>query len=508
MSEPNLEIWISELDSDDDKVAGSARRRLVARGAVAVAPLMAVVRQAKSVAQYRAALRVLGDIAASQQLPTPEANEALRGILLEHLNQRDAAERRSVITCLGHLGADCRSETALLDLWKREKRDDQLRVIAEALGRVGSATSGAALESCASTGPLVLREVAKARAAIRARTSRAGSGTGRVLGDKVLTSVPIRLRCRAGLGAVLLKHLPETIRNARETAPGQIDGELTGSLNSLLQSRVWSEAVLFARVRPGVSPAETISTGLSGEAGSWMRELTEAAPTWRLQLPNASRGELLDIIRAAQTAAPDLPNSPSEAVWEIHPLSGAIELRPRFWADTRFDYLQHKIPAMTHPPLAAAMALLSQPRADDVVWDPFCGAGTELAERAKAGPYAQLIGSDRDETAVNAARQNLAGVDRVTLERGDSLNLRMHGINVLLTNPPYGRKVQGGNTSQLLQRLLERASQIMKRGRIVMCSPLPDQTRACAQKLGWKIVERHTVGTEGHRIELQVFTRG
>jgi precorrin-6B methylase 2 len=264
----------------------------------------------------------------------------------------------------------------------------------------------------------------------------------------------------------------------------------------------------LARAKPGLTPAETIAAGLSGDAGSWIRALTEGGSTWRLQLPNASRGEVLDIIRAAQIAAADLPNSPGEAVWEIHPVTGALELRPRFWADTRFDYLRNKIPAMTHPPLAAAMALLSQPRADDVVWDPFCGAGTELAERAKAGPYARLIGSDRDEAAINAARQNLTGVERITLERGDSLNLRVQGVNILLTNPPYGRKVQGGNTAQLLQRLLDRASQLMKRGRIVMCSPLPEQTCAHAQKLGWKIVERHPVGTEGHIIELQMFTRG
>ena len=506
MSDTNLETWINELASDDDKVAGSARRRLVARGAVAVEPLMMVLRQPKNVAQYRGALRVLGDVAGQQRL-TSQTKDALRGLLLEHLHQRDGAERRSVIGCLGHLGLDARSESALVDLWKREKRDDQSRVLAEALGRVGGAMGDSALESCVSTGPLVLREVAKARAAIRARTLRAGSGAGRVLGDKTLTDVPIRLRCRAGLGALLLKHLPDTVRNARETAPGQIDGELSGTLNSLLQCRLWSEAVLLASLQPGLAPAETIAAGLSGETGSWLRELTEGAPTWRLQMPNASRGQLLDIIRAAQIAAPDLPNSPGEAVWEICPLHDAIELRPRFWADTRFDYLREKIPAMTHPPLAAAMAILSQPRADDVVWDPFCGAGTELAERAKAGPFAKLIGSDRDESAINAAKKNLAGIDRVTLERGDSLNLRMHGINVILTNPPYGRKVQGGNPSQLLRHLLDRATQIMKRGRIVMCSPLPDETRAHAEKLGWKTVERHAVGTVGHLIELQVFTR-
>jgi predicted RNA methylase len=306
---------------------------------------------------------------------------------------------------------------------------------------------------------------------------------------------------------LLLKHLPATIRNPRETAPGQIDGELSGTLNSLLQCRLWSEAVLLGRPQSGLAAPETIAGSLSGETGAWLRELTEGAPTWRLDFPNASRGQLLDAVRAAQIAAPDLPNSPGEAVWEIHPIDGAVEIRPRFWRDTRFDYLREKIPAMTHPPLAAAMALLSEPRQDDVVWDPFCGAGTELAERAKAGPYARLIGSDRDETAINAAKKNLSQFDRVTLERGDSLNLRQQGVNVLLTNPPYGRKVQGGNTSQLLRRLIERATDVVTCGRIIMCSPLPNETRVHAEKLGWKTVSRYAVGVGDNVIELQIFAR-
>ena len=44
----------------------------------------------------------------------------------------------------------------------------------------------------------------------------------------------------------------------------------------------------------------------------------------------------------------------------------------------------------------ATGSLSSGARADDVVWDPFVGSGTELVERALAGPYARLLGSDTD----------------------------------------------------------------------------------------------------------------
>ena len=504
MSVPEISVWIHELASDDDKVAGSARRRLVARGNSVVPTLLVAVKAPENVAQYRAALRTLGEIAEAGGL---EDSASTRLLLIDHLGSHDGAERRSLITCLGHLGINAQAESALLDLWKDEKRDDQLRVLATSLGRVGSSQSESSLKSCPSQAPLVQREVARALFAITSRKLRASSGEGRVDGDKVLAGAGLRFRCRSGLGELLLKNLPSTVRNARETVAGQIDAELHGSLNSLFECRLWSEAVLRVPWPSGTSGQEAFAVALAGPAGALFRQLTQGVATWRLNIPNASRGELLDYVRAAQGSVPDLPNSPERAVWELRPKTAELELLPRFWPDTRFKYLQASIPAMTHPPLAAALAALSQPSANDVVWDPFCGAGTELAERAKAGPYARLIGSDRDEAALNAARRNLQGVERVELQLGDALKLKLAHVNVLLTNPPYGRKIQGGNTAWLLRHLLQHATKIMPQGRIVMCSPLPRETWKWAQELGWKGVSRHAVGSEGHVLEAQVFVR-
>jgi predicted RNA methylase len=502
-SGPDLEAWIADLASEDDKRAGSARRRLVARGAIAAPALTAVLRHPQNVNQYRAALRVLGDMAADGNLP---ADPTFRPLLLEHLTNHDGAERRSVINCLGRLGVDEETETALLTLWTEEKRDDQLRVLAAALGRLGGSRSATTLASCKSNAPLVQREAAGAIAAIGARTARASAGEGRILGELQLTAVPVRLRCRSGLGGLLLQHLPKTVQRARETAPGQIDAELNGSLNSLLDCRLWSE--FFFRIdMPDLSNAPNSFGAAAGKAAKLMRQLTEGAPTWRLHFPHGSRGQLLDFVRAAQRIAPELPNSPSRAVWELRPSGRDLEILPRFWRDTRFDYLREEVPAMTHAPLAAALAALSEPNAHDIVWDPFCGAGTELAERAKAGPYAELIGSDRDGFAINAARKNLEGIGQLSLQVGDALEMPFKNVNVLLTNPPYGRKVQGGNPIRLLRMLLENASRQMRRGRIVLCSPMPDETWDFLRRLGWSAVARHAVGTEGHFLEAQLFVR-
>lgn len=501
--ELNLETWINGLASDDEKVAGSARRQLVARGHLVVESLLEVLRHPQSVSHYRGSLRALGDIAASGPLPHVDAT---RRLLLDHLHNHDKAERRSLITCLGRLGVDPQAERALLHLWQQEKRDDQLRVLAAALGRVGAQKSETALKFPPSHAPLVLREAARASAAIGSRQIREAVGEGRVLGEKHLAGVPFRLRCRSGLGQLLLRHLPMTMRQARETSPGQVDAQLHGNLDSLLDCRLWSEIVLRASMPLGPVTPESFATAL-GKAAALLRSLTNGAPTWRLELPGASRGQLLDFIRAAQHVAPELPNSPDRAVWELRPLPDSLELLPRFWRDTRFAYRRHEVPAMTHAPLAAALALLSEPRADDIVWDPFCGAGTELAERAKSGPYAQLIGSDRDPAAINAARRNLHGLERLSLQVDDALAWPFNNVNVLLTNPPYGRKVQGGNPARLLRMLLENASRRMRRGRIVFCSPLPEETWDFVQRLGWRGLTRLAVGTDDHLVEAQVFVR-
>src|SRR4051812_19088402 len=101
MSGKDLKSWINDLGSEDEKVAGSARRRLVAHAADAGDPLLAVVRQPANVRQFRATLRVLGDCA--RQL-SQKSRDTLLNILLEQLTQRDGAERRSIITCLSHVG--------------------------------------------------------------------------------------------------------------------------------------------------------------------------------------------------------------------------------------------------------------------------------------------------------------------------------------------------------------------------------------------------------------------
>ena len=102
------------------------------------------------------------------------------------------------------------------------------------------------------------------------------------------------------------------------------------------------------------------------------------------------------------------------------------------------------LPASLKPTLARAMVRLSEPRLAETVLDPFCGAGTLLIERALAGPRAALLGGDRDDEAVAKARANAsaAGI-HAEIRAWDALALPLEdgSVDVILANPPFGKRV-------------------------------------------------------------------
>ncbi len=114
-------------------------------------------------------------------------------------------------------------------------------------------------------------------------------------------------------------------------------------------------------------------------------------------------------------------------------------------------------PGSLPPTIAAAVAFLGTPRADDVILDPVCGSGTLLAEAHGYAPGARLRGLDRDFAAVEAARQNLAEVKDARLAIGDGAdsNLPAGSITLFLGNLPFGKQFGDRETNgPLYERLL------------------------------------------------------
>lgn len=105
------------------------------------------------------------------------------------------------------------------------------------------------------------------------------------------------------------------------------------------------------------------------------------------------------------------------------------------------DYQQQHLPATLRPSVAATMAWMSQPTADDVFLDPLCGAGTILIERALSGWHRLLLGGDIAAEAVAAAAENIGPRHKPRqLFHWDAraLPLASDSITKVATNLPFG----------------------------------------------------------------------
>jgi 23S rRNA G2445 N2-methylase RlmL len=213
-----------------------------------------------------------------------------------------------------------------------------------------------------------------------------------------------------------------------------------------------------------------------------------------------------------------LINDPTESLWEvvIHeaPERLLIELCPRL-PDKRFAYRKGDVPAASHPTIAAALVQAGGVRADDVVWDPFVGSGTELCERSIAGPFERLIGSDQSAAALKVARENLlsAGVRgaQMDLIRGDATSLApSRRPTLIITNPPLGRRVQrSAELAPMLDRFLENAAfHLSPGGRLVWISPFPERSEVVGRRSGLVLAFAEDVDMGGFSARMQAFRRG
>ena len=175
----------------------------------------------------------------------------------------------------------------------------------------------------------------------------------------------------------------------------------------------------------------------------------------------------------------------SDHTWRLQEEGADVEL----WAtmiDSEFfltvrlgdDAMRHREYKAAHRPAslrassAAALAWLSEPRDDDVVLDPFCGAGTILIERAHLGRYAMLLGSDRDAAALAAARVNVgARYKPIQLENWDAgaLPLGDASVNKIVTNLPWGlRYGSHGENRKLYPIWMREFARVLKPGGLMV----------------------------------------
>lgn len=478
------------LLADDEDTVERATRALRRFGLAAAGRAMGEFERAEPPLRARL-VAVVGHAARD----APEANEA-REFLVRCLADADAKSRRNAANALGHV-AHPESEEALIAYWKREARVDHRRSVARSLGQVGGDASRELLRGVETDDPELRRLVSQALVKLdrgRARTERSEiDATARAR-----VAIPLLLWCRAGLESICADELGRPW-NARVRGEGRVEATLTGSLGHVFRARTMSQFGVMLpveRVTKGEDVTEAVARAVtSGFARDVWTTFTRGARRYRIEWTHGGhrRADTWRCVEAIAKRDASLTNDPKETLWELvvgerGDASVAVVMVPRGLDDPRFSYRKRTVPASSQPTLAAALARVAGVRGDDVVFDPFVGAGMELCERHLAGQYRAMIGRDRDPEALAMARENLdaVGAKDVDLREGDARDAWPAGVTLVITNPPFGSRTGfGEDIVGLLKAVLIRASRALpRRGRLVWVSPFPERLGDIARDCG------------------------
>jgi HEAT repeat protein/predicted RNA methylase len=430
------------------------------------------------------------------------------------LGDQDARVRRWAARGLGKLeGPNAEVETRLLGAFAGADLPLQ-RALVEALGNVGSSAALTFLESLQADDADLARRAAQARlklgrSALRAEPSRI------LLDARLPRAVRIVARTRAGLARFAAEELC-AFREVFVRSASAVELLHEGSLSELMVARSaldFGLKVAASSSRPS-SPEAIAELVTDGATLELMRAWSDGPLRFRLAHAGGGhrRAELWKTAELVAQRSAELVNDSQQAPWEVVADddlgTGGLLLVPRAFTDPRFAYRRGDVPAASHPTIAAALARAAGVRADDIVWDPFCGSGLELVERALLGPYRSLIGTDLDGQALASARANLeaAEVARYELSQQSALSHSPEGVTLIITNPPMGRRVaRDGSLRGLLGGFVEHAARVLvPGGRLVWLSPLAELTAGRARAAGLSVERVTSVDLGGFEAELQI----
>ena len=150
----------------------------------------------------------------------------------------------------------------------------------------------------------------------------------------------------------------------------------------------------------------------------------------------------------------------------------------------------------------------------EIVWDPFCGSGLELIERALLGGARSVHGTDLSPHAIAISEGNFAAAKvRSVAAKFTCCDFRdfagveglgPNSVTLILTNPPMGRRVPIGDLRGLIADLFTVAATVLEPGgRLVFANPLPVGT--CPPAL--TLQSRQVVDFGGFNCRLELYRK-
>jgi predicted RNA methylase len=426
---------------------------------------------------------------------TAKQKAEVRSWLVRLLQDPSEKVRRYAMTALPKLGAGTSEEKALLSLLRTTTVEREKKFLGQALDKIGGT---ATLKEVAGGRGFLQQTEQKVKASVARRERPSEIRMDSILSD--FTRLRIHLRCRKGLEEIARDEVKEYIAKHGKFRIIEVRSGLVAitpvapfSLADIYTFRCFATVGFFLGHVRGSNPAESAdalaSVMTSPVSRSVLATFTQGSIRYRLEFISRGhqRGAVRLLANRAYAMCPDILNDPRSAPWSMDLLPTghgiSVELRPKLTPDPRFTYREADIRAASHPPLAACMARLGGRVNHEIVWDPFCGSGLELIERALRGGVQTIYGTDLSPDAIAVSRANSAAAKMKAVQSkficcdfrdyAKVEGLGPRSVTLILTNPPMGRRIRVPNLRGLFVDLFAAAAEVLKPGgRLIFPNPL------------------------------------
>ncbi len=457
---------------------------------------------------------------------TAKQKAEVRSWLVRLLQDPSEKVRRYAMTALPKLGSGTREEEALLSLLRTTTIEREKKFLGQGLDKIGGAATLSVVGEVRGFLPQTERKV-KANVARGERPSTLRMD--RTLSD--FTALRIHLHCRKGLEEVVRDEVKESISKHGKFRIVEVSSGLVAitpkapfTLADIYALRCFATVGFFLGNVRSSNPAESVDALAllitSPLSRSVLAAFTDGSIRYRLEFVSRGhqRGAVRLLANRAYAMGPDILNDPRNAPWsmDIYPTrhGTSVELRPKLTPDPRFTYRKDDIPAASHPPLAACMARLSGRVKNEIIWDPFCGSGSELIERTLLGGVKSVYGTDLSPEAIAISRANFAASEVKAVpskficcdfrDYAKVEGLGPKSVTLIITNPPMGRRIRVPSMRGLFTDLFAIAAAALKPGgRLVFVNPL----RIEALDPSLKLQYRQVIDLGGFDCRLEMYSK-
>ncbi len=471
-----------------------------------------------------AVIRAVGTV--FSESGTAKQKAEVRSWLVRLLQDPSEKVRRYAMTALPKIGAGTGEEEVLLSLLRKTTVEREKKFLGQALDKIGGT---ATLSVVAGVRGFLPQTEQKVRASVARRERPSVIRMDSTLSD--FTRLRIHLRCRKGLEEIVRDEVKEYIAKHGKFRIVEVRSRLVAitpvapfSLADIYALRCFATVGFFLGTVRSSNPTESADALASVITSSLSRSVlatfTEGSIRYRLEFVSKGhqRGAVRLLANRAYAMCPDVLNDARSAPWsmDIHPTGHGIsvELRPKLTPDPRFTYREDDIPAASHPPLAACMARLGGRVNNEIVWDPFCGSGLELIERALLGGVQSIYGTDLSPDAIAISRANFAAAKVKAVQSKFTCcdfrdytkveGLGPKSVTLIITNPPMGRRIRIPNMRGLFGDLFAVAAAVLKPGgRLVFANPLRIEPLDPSLKLQY----RQVIDLGGFNCHLEMYLK-